>query len=176
MISAFFLGAWGLVKKIPWQLWAVIGLAAALWFAYHSGQKDTQRKWDAANKEQVEQIAKYQTLANRVHTTVSTMVEQKIKVIEKAGKDREIVREVFIPRDSGNLSGSFRLYYDAAVLSTTPNAAEIPNAAPVPITDVAASIDANYAKCNKAYEVVAGFQAYENGLEQAYKEATNGTK
>ena len=154
----------------------MIGLAAALWFAYHSGQKDTQRKWDAVKAEQAEQIATYQAAANRVHTTVSTMVEQKIKVIEKAGKDREIVREVFVPRDSGTLSGSFRLYYDAAVLSTTPNAAEIPNAAPVPVADVAANIDANYDKCNKAYEIVAGFQAYENGLEQAYQEATNGAK
>jgi hypothetical protein len=46
-----------------------------------------------------------------------------------------------------------------------PDPAGIPNAAPVPITDVAANADANYDKCNKAYAIVKGWQDYSAGVQ-----------
>lgn len=161
---AFAAGILRFFKSIPLSVWLVIGLMAAVYLygqhKYNAGQQNVQAEWDQSIERGKVTVQRLQAKQSVVTSIVHTKVEYRNRVITEKAKDREIIREVFVPIDSGMLAGGFRLYYDAAVTDTIPNPAEITDAAPVPVTDVATNANANYKLCHEAYSVVEGWQEW----------------
>lgn len=152
------------LKGIPLWVWAVIALVAAGWLygqhQYNAGQAATQADWDASVERGKAEVARLTNEAGKVTTKVETKVVTKVVTIREKARVIEKVREVFVPTDSGNLSGAFRLFYDGAIEGTVPNASAIPNAAPVPIADVADTHARNAELCRIAYATVDGWQSW----------------
>lgn len=146
--------------SIPWQVWASGAILVALFVAFKLGQRDVRTEWKAAIERGNKVVAELQDSANRVTVKVEERIVYRDRIIKEQAKERVVLREVFVPRDSGHVSGGFRLYHDAAATGTAPDTAELPNAAPVAITDLAATIDTNYQRCHAAYARLEGWQEW----------------
>jgi hypothetical protein len=152
----------GFFARLPWQVYAAIALALILVVgvrtAYNSGRADVQAEWDAS-VERGKAIVKELELQRGTITTVTEIKHiDRVKVIREQAKTLEVVREVFVPYNSGMLSGGFRLYYDAAITGTVPDPARIADAPPVAVADVADTHNANAERCRVAYETVTSWQ------------------
>lgn len=164
MMLAIGKGIAGFFKVVPLWAWLVVAVLVGGYVygerKYAAGQADVQAKWDEAierGRLLVEDIKKKRVVVN---TVIQTKIEYRDRIITERGKDRVKVQEVFVPIDSGMLDGGFRLFYDAAVTDTLPNPAQIANAAPVSVTDVATNVNTNYELCHKAYARVELFQEW----------------
>lgn len=153
-----------LIKKVPWQVYAVLLLAASFLLYGHmrfnAGQADVQAQWDASVERGREEIARLKAEAGKVTVKVETRTVEKIKYVEVQGKEREKIVYKFIPADTPDLPAGFRVFHDAAVEGTIPDSAAIADAAPVPVKDVASTINYNYAQCQKAYILVWEWQQW----------------
>ena len=168
ILLAIWKGILGFFKAVPLWVWLVVAVLIGVYVygerKYDAGQANVQAEWDASverGRVLVEEIKKKRVIVN---TVIETKIEYRDRVITERGKDRVKIQEVFVPIDSGMLDGGFRLFYNAAVTDTIPNPAEIPDAAPVPVTDVAANVNTNYELCHKAYARVELFQEWANKM------------
>lgn len=137
--------------RMPWQLWVGAALGVLCFVAYKVGQHSVQVRWDAAVETGKAIVEELEQRAQDTTTVVETKVEYRDRIIEVEGKERTVVREVFVPDGSCELDGGFRLYHDAAATNTTPDPTRLADAAPTAATDVAATIDTNYQLCHRAY-------------------------
>lgn len=153
---------WLFLKGIPLWVWAVIGLVVAGWLygqhQYGAGESARQAQWDAQKAKDQAEIARLTALRSKVTVKVETVYVDRIKVVTEKARVIEKVREVFVPTDSGSLPGAFRLFYDGAITGTVPDASAIPDAASVPIADVADTHARNAELCRVAYATVDGWQ------------------
>lgn len=163
------MAAWALLKSIPLWVWAVIALVACGWWygqaQYDAGQAETQAQWDASVERGRQEVARLTEAAGKVTVKVETRTVEKIVTIREKARAIETVRQVFVPVDSGSLPGAFRLFYDAAITGSIPDAAGIADAAPVSIADVADTHARNAELCRIAYATVDGWQSW--AAEQA---------
>ena len=146
------------LRKYWLHIVVVIGVALLLWRVYAAGQDDRQKDWDAAVARGVIEVAKLKEKQVVVTTKVETVYVDRVRTIREKGDAIEVVREVFVPADSGSLGGGFRLFHDAAVTGVIPESASITDAAAVPIADVADTLASNYERCHVAYATVEGLQ------------------
>jgi hypothetical protein len=153
-----------LFKRTPGWVWVAAILFLAGWYyghtRYNAGQTDVKAKWDesvARGKAEVERLKKE---AGEVTVRVETKYIDRVKVVREKGEVIVQVREVFVPVDSGYLSGGFRLFYDSALQGAVPDPAGIPDAAPVPVADVADTHAHNAQLCRIAYATVEGWQEW----------------
>jgi hypothetical protein len=153
-----------LFKRTPGWVWVALFLLGAGWYyghtRYNAGQADVKAKWDksvARGKTEVERLKKE---AGEVTVRVETKYIDRVKVVREKGEAIVQVREVFVPVDSGYLSGGFRLFYDSALQGAIPDPAGIPDAAPVPVADVADTHAHNAQLCRIAYATVEGWQEW----------------
>ena len=148
------------LKAVPWQIYLLAAIAAIGVCAYQAGQANIQNKWDDAVAEAAKQVK--QKTEQREQVTVRTEVKyvDRVKVVHEKGETIYKLREQFVPTDSGMLDGGFRLFFDAATLNTIPDPAEIPNAASVPVADVAATYAYNAEQCNKAFAKLDGWREW----------------
>lgn len=155
---------WLFLKGIPLWVWAVIALLVAGWLygqhQYGAGESARQAQWDAQKAKDQAEIARLTALRSKVTVKVETVYVDRIKVVTEKARVIEKVREVFVPTDSGSLPGAFRLFYDGALTGTVPEASAIPDAAPVPIADVADTHARNAELCRIAYATVDGWQSW----------------
>jgi hypothetical protein len=144
------------------RYWApILGLLAVLallWWVYAQGKESVQKDWDAAVARGVIEVAKLKEKQVVVTTKVETVYVDRVTTIREKGDAIEVVREVFVPADSGNIGGGFRLFHDAAVTGVIPESASILDAPPVPVTDLADTLASNYERCHVAYATVEGLQ------------------
>ncbi len=151
------------MRIVPIWLWVALALAAIggySWWVYDAGRDSVQAKWDAANVKSQAEIMRLREAAGKVTTKIEYRTVEKVRTIHEKGDTIIRYRDRFVPADSGMLPGGFRLFYDAAIKNTVPDPARIPDAAPVPVTDVADTHAANAKLCNIAYATVAGWQAW----------------
>lgn len=148
------------MPTLPGWVWKLGLVVLVLFAAFKYGQHDRQKDWDASVARGKAVVDRLNERANTIKTVIQTRVEYRDRIIEKAGKDREVVREVFVPRDSGFLSGGFRLYHDAAATNSMPDASRLSYAAPVAVADVTSTIDGNYELCHKAYARIESWKEY----------------
>ena len=127
---------------------------------YKAGQADIKKKWDASIERGRNEIEKLKQRQVVVTTKVETKYVDRVQVIREKANAIEVVREVFVPVDSGYMAGGFRLYFDSAIEGTIPDPGRIADAAPVPIATVAETHAHNAEKCLIAYETVEGWQAW----------------
>ena len=151
-----------MITSLLLKYWWVLALVAVLGYAgvriYGAGQADTKKDWDASVARGVIEVAKLKEKQVVVTTKVETVYVDRVTTIREKGDAIEVVREVFVPADSGNIGGGFRLFHDAAVTGVIPESASILDAAPVPVADLADTIATNYERCHVAYATVEGLQ------------------
>jgi len=151
-MTAFLL----LLKRVPSWAWIGLALIAAGWVyghtRYNAGQADVQAKWDASVEKGKAEIARLQAQANRISTKIETKYLTRVETIR--GATQTIVRQVpvFVPAGSCELPGGFRVLHDAAAQGSVPDAARIPDAAPVPAQAVAGTVADNYGTCHETGE------------------------
>lgn len=137
----------GLLKKIPYQLWLLVGVLLSFWlygvYQYERGQKHVQDQWDESRKLGQAIVEDLKLRANAVVTIIEERVVTETKVIHE--KADTIIKEipVYIPVDTPDLPGGFRLLHDAAATSRLPNETTT-SGSPVPVADAARTITLNY--------------------------------
>jgi hypothetical protein len=151
---------------IKWGLIALLALGvvgSVLWYGHSEkaeGKAEVQAQWDAQKARDEAEIARLTALRAKVTVKVETVYVDRVQVVREKARAIETVREVFVPVDSGELPGGFRLFFDAAITGSIPESASITDAAPVPIADVADTHAVNTERCHIAYETVAAWQAW----------------
>lgn len=150
--------ALAIVAALGWKLYSI---------PYKAGQANTQAKWDASVERGRIEIDRLKSEAGKVTIKTETVYVDRVKTIREKANAIEVVREVFVPADSGNLPGAFRLFYDAALAGTVPDAARIADAAPVPIATVADTHARNAEKCLIAYATVGAWQGWARQQQRA---------
>lgn len=126
---------------------------------YEAGQANVQAKWDKSVERGRKEVERLRTAASKVTVRTEVQYIDRVKVIREKGD--AIIREVpvFVPAGSGELGGGFRLLHDAAATGgPVPDAAGIPDAAPVPAQDVAATVLPNYADYHEVAARLTGLQ------------------
>lgn len=139
-----------LLKKIPYQLWLLIGGLAALYLTglwlYESGQQSVQAKWDASVERGRSIVEDLELRANTVTTVVEEKIVKEIEIVYRNGAT--IVKEVpkYIPVDTPDLPAGFRVLHDAAARSQVPTETNLPGE-PVSVRDATTTITVNYQTC-----------------------------
>ena len=146
------------LRRYCTHLLALAAVVMVLWWAYAAGKESVQKDWDAAVARGVIEVAKLKEKQVVVTTKVETVYVDRVRTIREKGDAIEVVREVFVPADSGSLGGGFRLFHDAAVTGVIPESASILDAPTVPVTDLADTLASNYERCHVAYATVEGLQ------------------
>lgn len=148
--------------------WLVVAIIAGLiWWQlddygdrrYGEGQANVQGKWDAAVRRGEQELARLRAEAGKVTIKTETVYVDRIKTIREKGD--AIVREVpvFVPADSCDLPGGFRLLHDAAASGgPVPAAAGIADAAPVPAQAATRSVAENYGTCHETAQRLTSLQ------------------
>lgn len=146
--------------KLP--LWArvaaplvLIALVVFLWGRVKEHYREQGR--EEVRIELNKQIAELKQKREKVTTVTEIKYVDRIKEVKVKGDTIIKYRDVFVPTDSGYLNGGFRVYFDAAIENRIPDPAEIANAAPVAVTDVADTHAANAKQCNEYIEQLNGW-------------------
>lgn len=145
---------WGillsLIKKIPYQLWLLVGVLFSFWlygaWQFDRGQRDIQKNWDASVIRGKAIVADLELRANTTTYVIEERIITETKVLRE--KADTIIKEIpiYIPNDSPDLPGGFRLLHDAAARSELPRQADLPGQ-PVSVADATRTITLNYATC-----------------------------
>lgn len=158
MVWGFLLG---LLKKIPYQLWLLVGVIFTFWlygvWQFEKGQKDIQDQWDESRKLGQAIVEDLKLRANAVVTVTEHRVETEVRYIK--GTTDVIVKEipVYIPASTPDLPGGFRVLHDAASASRVPSQAELPGL-PVSVATATETITLNYATCNQWRKELDGWE------------------
>lgn len=170
-----FTALWLAVKKIPWQVWGLLGLLVALWFfgqwRYDAGQADVQAKWDDSIKKGKVIVAKLKEQQFIVTTKVVTETVYRDKIIREKGKTIYEQVPVYITADTPDLPGAFRVLHDAAVFNRVPGAADYVQAFPVSATTATSTIVRNYEACHLEASKLVGLWDWVQGQRAAYLES-----
>lgn len=148
------------LRKYWFHLIMAAAVVMVLWWAYAAGKESVQKDWDAAVARGVIEVAKLKEKQVVVTTKVETKYIDRVKTIREKGDAIEVVREVFVPADSGNIGGGFRLFYDATLTGAIPESASITDAAAIPLADLADTIAINHERCLIAYATTEGLQEW----------------
>lgn len=165
------LAAIAIAKKIPREVYAfgvlmiLLGLLGLK--VYHLGQDNIQAKWDASvarGRKAVNELKQKQVV---ITTKIVTRTVEKVKVIREKGEVRIKQIPVYIPVDSPDLPGGFRLLHDAAAANAIP---EVPGtfAERVPLRTATETIDRNYQTCHRAIEELTGLRQWVQEQREAY--------
>jgi Tfp pilus assembly protein PilV len=124
------------------------------------GKAEVQAKWDKAVERGRIRVEELRAAAGRVTVKTETVYVDRIKTIREKGD--AIIREVpvFVPADSGELPGGFRLLHDAAAAGTVPDPAGIADAAAVPAQTAASTIAGNYLTFHETRQQLVSLQAW----------------
>lgn len=145
-------------------LWRVHSYGAA---RYAAGQADVQTRWNQSIERGRAEVERLRTAAGKVTVRTETQYIDRVRVIREKGD--AIVREVpvFVPADSPDLPGGWRLLHDAAAAGgPVPAPAGIDDAAAVPAQAAAATVAGNYAI---AHETAARLTALQDWVRQQCK-------
>jgi hypothetical protein len=135
-----------LLSVIP--LWARLAalavLAAALiGYGYAKGATSVQDKWDLAIAKETSAAVRVVVKQGQITERIVTQYIDRVKEIRVAGET--IIKEVpiYVPADTPDLPGGFRLLHDASATGTVPDPAAAADAAPVSAQDAATTIAQN---------------------------------
>lgn len=157
-------GALVFLKGLPAWVWIAMALLIGGWYygrlRYEAGYESVRKDWAASIEKGKAEIERLKKEAGKVTVRVETKTVEKIVTIREKARVIYQDREVFVPVDSGYLSGGFRLYFDAATENTIPDPAKLADAAPVAVADVADTYAYNAEQCHIAYGIVEGWQTW----------------
>lgn len=171
MISLTLLLSWA--KRIPWQVYALSGVLLSFWlygkWQYEQGQEDVQKDWNASIERGKKLVQDLETKAKQINTVVETKYVDRVKVVHEKAKIITKEIPVYIPVNTPDLPGGFRLLHDAAASSTIPDRSLISTAAPVSVTTATETIVTNYALCHQWRLQVLGWQEWYQEQSHAWR-------
>jgi len=153
--------SWPRIATYISAIFVALGFLMLVWLGGYDHAKGKYMRENAALQQDIERI---EDERDEALDKVEYRYIEKIKTIYVKGEEREKIREVFVPVDSGFLSPAFRVFYDAAVRDDIPDVAAITEVAPVAISTVADNVNTNYTRCHAAYARAA---ALENAWNKA---------
>lgn len=163
----------GLLKKIPWQLWLLSGVLFTFWlygvWQFERGQKDVQVKWDESRKLGQAIVEDLKLRANAIVTVIEHRVETETKYIK--GNADVIIKEVpvYIPVGTPDLPVGFRVLHDAAATARTPETFTFPDDATIRVADAAVTITHNYSQCLQWRSQLLGWQEFYEELSRSWQ-------
>lgn len=160
--------------KIPWQVFACAGVVVLLslvgYKLYDLGRDHTQAKWDASIERGKAIVADLKSKQGSITIGSEVRIVEVTKTIREKGR---VIRQeipVYIPQDTANLPGGFRLLHDAAATNSIPSTSEIPNAFSVSVREATDTITKNYTTCNLAISELKELRAWVSEQGRAYLE------
>lgn len=166
-----------MAKKIPLSVWITLGVSVAwalsMVYAIHHGKSIVQAEWDASVERGKVAVAQLKDRQVTVNMIVDTVVKERVTTIREKARVIEKEIPVFVPEYRDNLSGGFRLLYDAAATNTIPDRAGIATAAPVAVGDVASTTNRNFEQCHIWREQLIGWQDWYHRQRKAVTEPSS---
>lgn len=137
-----------------------LAFAVAIGFGYVKGAEHGQARIDAMVAKQATEAVKVIKGQDIVTTTVQTKYLPQITRHEVVTET--ILKEIptYVQAADPPLPGRFRVLHDAAAEGAVPDAARIPDAAPVPAEEADRTIVANYGTCLADQTRLAGLQEW----------------
>lgn len=139
----------------------IVGLVSGYMHAYSRGEDSVRDLWLKDRLVQQAEISRLQAAQALAATEVVTQYVDRIQVVRE--KAKTIVKEVpvYVPLDSCDLPGGFRVLHDAAATgSDLPDAASLADAAAAPAQDVAETVAENYSACHEISERLSALQGW----------------
>lgn len=134
--------------KIPWQLLICAGVVGiALWFVYDLGRDHNEKKWQAKVKTGQKIVDELKAKQGNITISGEIRYIETVKVIKEKGNVIEKQIPIYIPVDTPDLPGGFRVLHDSAALGTIPGASEV--GSPVSVRDATSTIARNYSICHQ---------------------------
>ena len=178
-VKMFCKRAWIWAKKIPYQIWILVGvfliLVGLCWFSYSAGARSVQTAWNAERveiakqlKAQQDKIKALDIKSNEVTTKYETVTVHDIKVIHEKGK--AIIKEVPVYlHDLPAVDGKFRVFHDAAALGLQiPGPSGFNNVPAVPVETLTTTLTENYTACREDAVRLTNLQAWVREQKQLY--------
>lgn len=173
---------WNVLKSIPWRAW--VGFVAflvgvLLVFAYGNYREDkgasrVQGYWDASTAQYEDALRKEKERQSKVE--IQTVTEYVYRDREIRVKGDTIIQKVpvYVPVDSPDLPGGWRLLHDAAARNVLPEAPGSVQAFPVSAQDAARTVVSNYTSCHAELEKLNGLWNWANGVSGSVEVSRNG--
>lgn len=156
------------LKKIPREIWYLLGIIGLLWYVDHRGYQRCKDEWDASRERGREILSRLKE--RQITITKGVLVKREVeqKLIYVQGKT--IIREIpkYIPIGTPDLPYGFRLLHDAAVAGTLPESSEGVNGETVPVTTATETIAGNYTTCRAAIADLNLLRSWVQEQRQAY--------
>lgn len=140
---------------------ALLALAGALLaFGWVKGAGHVQARWDTATTKDSLHVAVVKQKQTEATVRVVTKYVDRVRTVHVAGET--IIKEVpvYVPSDTPDLPGGFRVLHDAAALGQPRAPARVADAPSVSAQDVAATIAANYLTCRETAEQLTALQEW----------------
>jgi len=146
---------------LPYRILAVALVLAAIYALgnYH-GSHRVQLAWDAEHADRAAKAAQTAQAQSDATTKVVTEYVDRVQVVREKGKT--IIKEVpvYVPNNSCDLPGGFRVLHDAAATNELPDTARAADAPAASAQTVAATVAENYNTCHGIREQLIGLQAW----------------
>ena len=145
----------------PYRLLAMLVLAAAVFATgWVKGASQVQARWDAATGAQAVVVAAVKQRQAEATVQVVTQYVDRVHTVRVAGET--IIKEVpvYVPSNTPDLPGGFRVLHDAAARGELPEATSAADAPAVPAQDLASTVAANYLICHETAEQLTALQAW----------------
>lgn len=167
-------GAGAIAKKIPRELYISLGIILLLigshWYAFHRGEANTQAEWDKSIERGKALVADLKSKQGKIETKIIREYVPKVQVIHEKAKTIEKLVPVYIPIDTPDLPAGFRILHDASATNTVPSASSRVDAQPVPVKDVAETLNFNYELCHVEREKLKSLWKWASEQHHAYQE------
>lgn len=168
MLKSGGAAAFGLLRAIPWQGWALLVLVAFVaWYGEQCADQrevevraEYREQFEREDRQQAAYEAEEQTKTAAVTEKVVTVYVDKVRTVYRTGAT--IIKEVpvYVPVDAPALPGGFRVLHDAAAAGRVPDPAGLPDAAPVAAQAVAATVADNYTACHANTALLNAYQKW----------------
>lgn len=145
------------MKFIPYA--AVIAALVLLYtLGWTRGADSVREAWQAEREAQLSEIARLSDELGKATDQVVTEYVDRVRIVREKGQT--IIKEVpvYVPSDSCDLPGGFRVLHDAAASGELPEPARVADALPVGAADAAGTITTNYAACHENAEQLIALQ------------------
>jgi len=151
---------------------ALLALAGALLaFGWVKGAGHVLARWDAATAKDSLHVAVVKQKQAEATVRVVTKYVDRVRTVHVAGET--IIKEVpvYVPSNTPDLPGGFRVLHDAAVTGQLPDPARAADAPAVPAQDVAVTVAENYLTCRKNAEQLTALQEWVDRQRQIAADA-----
>lgn len=160
--------AFSWLKKIPREIWYLLGIVVVLWFVYHKGQQSVQREWDASVERGREALSRLKE--RQITITKGVLVQREVVYKEVKVKGDTVTKEVvrYIPAGTPDLPCQFRLLHDAAASNSIPGGPSCSDGDRVSVREATEVITRNYTTFHLMLADLNSLRSWVRQQRQAY--------